>query len=51
MVFPVTMRTSLMNLYDQSVDGSSECYVSPNVYAYRLNGNGRHVENMRPLEI
>ena len=43
--FPTTMRTSpTMNLYDQSVDGSSVSaqYVSPNGYACRLNGNGRH---------
>ena len=43
--FPTTMRTSpTMNLYDQSVDGSSVSahYVSPNGYSCRLNGNGRH---------
>ena len=43
--FPTTMRTSpTMNLYDQSVDGSSvsASYVSPNGYSCRLNGNGRH---------
>ena len=43
--FPTTMRTSpTMNMYDQSVDGSSVSaqYVSPNGYACRLNGNGRH---------
>ena len=43
--FPTTMRTSpTMNLYDQSVDGSSVSaqYASPNGYACRLNGNGRH---------
>ena len=43
--FPTTMRTSpTMNLYDQSVDGSSVSaqYASPNGYSCRLNGNGRH---------
>ena len=43
--FSTTMRTSpTMNLYDQSVDGSSvsASYVSPNGYSCRLNGNGRH---------
>ena len=43
--FPTTMRTSpTMNLYNQSVDGSSVSahYVSPNGYSCRLNGNGRH---------
>ena len=43
--FPTTMRAApTMNLYDQSVDGSSVSaqYVSPNGYACRLNGNGRH---------
>ena len=43
--FSTTMRTSpTMNLYDQSVDGSSVSaqYASPNGYSCRLNGNGRH---------
>ena len=43
--FSTTMRTSpTMNLYDQSVDGSSVSaqYVTPNGYVCRLNGNGRH---------
>ena len=43
--FPTTMRVSpTMNLYDQSVDGSSVSAqgVSPNGYYCRLNGNGRH---------
>ena len=43
--FPTTMRAApSMNLYDQSVDGSSvsAAYVTPNGYSCRLNGNGRH---------
>ena len=43
--FSTTMRASpTMNLYDQSVDGSSVSaqYVTPNGYSCRLNGNGRH---------
>ena len=42
--FSTTMRTSpTMNLYDQSVDGSSvsALYVTPNGYSCKLNGNGR----------
>ena len=42
--FSTTRRTSpTMNLYDQSVDGSSVSaqYASPNGYSCRLNGNGR----------
>jgi len=43
--FPTTMRAApSMNLYDQSVDGSSVSAqgVTPNGYYCRLNGNGRH---------
>ena len=43
--FPTTMRVApTMNLYDQSVDGSSVSaqYITPNGYVCRLNGNGRH---------
>ena len=43
--FPTTMRaTPSMNLYDQSVDGSSVSAqgVTPNGYYCKLNGNGRH---------
>ena len=42
--FPNTMRTSpTMNLYSQSVDGSSVSaqYITPDGYSCRLNGNGR----------
>ena len=43
--FPTSMRTApTMNLYDQSVDGSSVSaqYVNTKGYSCRLNGNGRH---------
>ena len=43
--FPTTMRAApSMNLYDQSVDGSSVSAqgVTPNGYYCKLNGNGRH---------
>ena len=43
--FPTSMRTApTMNLYDQSVDGSSVSaeYVTTKGYGCRLNGNGRH---------
>ena len=43
--FPTSMRTApTMNLYDQSVDGSSVSaqYVNTKGYVCRLNGNGRH---------
>ena len=43
--FPTTMRAApTMNLYDQSVDGSSVSAqgVTPNGYYCKLNGNGRH---------
>ena len=43
--FPTTMRaTPSMNLYDQSVDGSSVSaeYVTTKGYGCKLNGNGRH---------
>ena len=43
--FPTSMRAApTMNLYDQSVDGSSVSaqYVTTKGYICRLNGNGRH---------
>ena len=43
--FPTSMRTApTMNLYDQSVDGSSVSaeYVTTKGYGCKLNGNGRH---------
>ena len=43
--FPTSMRAApTMNLYDQSVDGSSVSaqYVTTKGYVCRLNGNGRH---------
>ena len=43
--FPTSMRAApTMNLYDQSVDGSSVSaqYVTTQGYVCRLNGNGRH---------